>query len=114
MALRELLLNAVEATQPGSGEIQIGLHRQQSGVELSVSDNGRGMTAETLARVFEPFFTDKRSQHGTGLGLSITHAIVQDHGGRITAESAGLGRGSRFSVILPATLDGGPLADARI
>jgi two-component system NtrC family sensor kinase len=108
-----LLVNAVEATQPRSGKILVSLERHERVVELSVSDNGRGMSCETLQRVFEPFFTDKRSEHGTGLGLSITHAIVQDHGGRITTESAGLGQGSRFTVMLPATAEGGALAKLR-
>jgi two-component system, NtrC family, sensor kinase len=108
-----LLLNAVDATQPGSGQIFISLQKHEHVVELSVSDNGRGMTPQTLQRVFEPFFTDKRSEPGTGLGLSITHAIVQDHGGRITTESAGLGLGSRFTVILPIETEGGALADVR-
>ena len=76
-------------------------------MELSVFDNGRGMSAQTLDCVFEPFFTEKRGprQHGTGLGLSITHAIVEDHGGRVRAESDGPGRGSRFVVELPAAVD---------
>ena len=111
--LVNLLVNAIEATQPGSGRILISLERHERVVELSVSDNGRGMTSQTLQRVFEPFFTDKRSEHGTGLGLSITHAIVQDHGGRITTQSAGPGQGSRFTVILPTTTDGGALANLR-
>src|SRR5207248_6704007 len=81
--------------------------RTDGRVELSVSDNGRGMDAETLERVFEPFFTDKRGSRapgtaGTGLGLSITHAIVEAHGGRIRAHSDGAGKGSRFTVELPA------------
>ncbi|MDB5289525.1 MAG: periplasmic sensor hybrid histidine kinase, partial [Phycisphaerales bacterium] len=79
-------------------------------VELSVSDNGRGMEPQTLERVFEPFFTEKRGSadargartHGTGLGLSITHAIVESHGGSIAAQSDGPGKGSRFVVRLPA------------
>lgn len=66
------------------------------------------MTPETLDRVFEPFFTQKRGRGddgcglGTGLGLSISHAIVQNHGGTLTAESKGLGLGSRMIVRLPA------------
>jgi len=72
-------------------------------VELRVQDNGRGMTPATLERVFEPFFSEKRGERaGTGLGLSITHAIVQDHGGRIEARSPGPGQGSTFTVTLPA------------
>jgi signal transduction histidine kinase len=64
------------------------------------------MTPQTLERVFEPFYTEKRADRadgraGTGLGLSITHAIIAAHGGRLRAESDGPGRGSRFVVELP-------------
>jgi signal transduction histidine kinase len=108
-----LLVNAIEATATGGGgEVHVTVSRSRIGandqVELRVGDNGRGMTRETIDRAFEPFFTEKRGAGGSGdrpgigLGLSITHAIVQDHGGRIIAESDGLGRGSRFIVILPA------------
>jgi signal transduction histidine kinase len=70
-----------------------------------VTDDVPGMTAETVDRVFEPFFTEKRGvRTGTGLGLSIVHAIVTDHGGAITAASGGPGRGSRFVVTLPAVI----------
>jgi len=94
----------LEAVEPGKGEVKIEVGRDNGWVSLSVSDNGRGMTAQTVERVFEPFFTVKRGagQPGTGLGLSITHAIVQNHGGRIEAHSAGPGKGSEFVVQLPA------------
>ena len=84
--------------------MRIDVSRDDGSVELSVSDNGRGMTPQTLERVFEPFFTDKRGarQAGTGLGLSITHRIVESHGGSIRAESDGPDRGSRFVVRFPA------------
>ena len=51
---------------------------------LAVIDNGKGMTPQTLERIFEPFFTEKRGvrQAGTGLGLSISHAIIENHGGQ--------------------------------
>ena len=100
--LLNLTVNALEAV-PDSGEVRITGHRSDDWVELSVQDNGRGMTAETLEQIFEPFFTAKRGagEPGTGLGLSITHAIVENHGGRIRAESAGPGRGSRFVVRMP-------------
>ena len=66
-------------------------------------DNGRGMSKQTLERIFEPFFTNKRgvSRPGTGLGLPIAHAIVQDHGGRLRARSAGPGLGSTLIIELP-------------
>ena len=81
--------------------------RSDGRVELSVSDNGRGMTPQTMEHIFEPFFTDKRGSRqrgaaGTGLGLSITHAIIQNHGGTVSAHSDGPGKGSRFVIRLPA------------
>src|SRR5439155_14052830 len=93
-----LAMNALEASPPDSGQVQIDGRRQGPWVELSVRDNGRGMPAEVLDRVFEPFFTarpltDTPRDHGTGLGLSITHAIVESHGGEILAESEGPGHG---------------------
>jgi signal transduction histidine kinase len=101
-----LALNALEAAPPQSGRVRIELERQNGRVRLCVSDNGRGMSAETLGRVFEPFFTEKRGsrQAGTGLGLSITHRIVEAHGGTIAAQSDGPGTGSRFEVSLPAAI----------
>jgi len=69
------------------------------------------MTSDVIDHVFEPFFTARPGvsgtvtaarEPGTGLGLSITHAIVQNHGGQIRAESDGIGKGSRFVVRLPA------------
>jgi signal transduction histidine kinase len=67
-------------------------------VELVVTDTGHGMDAETLARIFDPFYTTKPT--GTGLGLSITYGIVRDHGGTIAAESIPA-EGTRFVVRLP-------------
>lgn len=102
--LLNLTVNALEAVSPERGEVRIGGRRAGDWVELSVDDNGKGMTPETLEHVFEPFFTAKRGagEPGTGLGLSITHAIVENHGGRIRVESDGPGCGSRFTVRLPA------------
>lgn len=97
-----LTLNALAATSAG-GEVKISVRKSDKMAELSVQDNGRGMSPEVLERVFEPFFTAKRGsgQPGTGLGLSITHAIVENHGGRIAGSSDGVGQGSRFVVQLP-------------
>jgi signal transduction histidine kinase len=65
---------------------------------VTVEDRGAGMDERTRARVFEPFFTTKK--RGTGLGLSIVKKIVEQHGGKITVESA-VGSGTRFHVELP-------------
>ena len=107
--LMNLLINALEATDDGTGEVRVTVTRDdEHHVTLVVSDNGRGMSSGTLERVFEPFFTERPRdpasppRPGTGLGLSITHAIIQSHGGRITAHSDGPGRGSRFVIELPA------------
>ena len=107
--LLNLTINALEAAPPVSGEVCIEGRRSRDWVELCVQDNGRGMCAEVLGHVFEPFFTARRggdlgerTERGTGLGLSITHAIVENHGGRIRVESAGPGQGARFTIRLPA------------
>lgn len=99
-----LALNALEATEPGWGRVEIRIHRADRFVELIVQDNGRGMGPDVLEHVFEPFFTAKRGamRPGTGLGLSIVNAIVENHGGEISAHSDGVGKGSRFTVRLPA------------
>ncbi len=69
--------------------------------ELTVADNGSGMTEEVLKHLYEPFFTRRRGGQGTGLGLSITYRIVTDHGGEIRATSDGPGKGSQIHVKLP-------------
>jgi signal transduction histidine kinase len=103
--LLNLTINALEAVAPGEGEVCIEGRRNNEWIELSVKDNGRGMGPDVLSRVFEPFFTARRTngERGTGLGLSITHAIVEGHHGRLEAESDGPGRGSRFTIRIPAT-----------
>jgi signal transduction histidine kinase len=105
--LLNLTLNAMEAVKPVSGEVTITVEALDGTARLTVADNGRGMSRETIERVFEPFFTEKRGSQGagTGLGLSISHAIVESHGGIVRARSEGSGKGSEFIVELPlATL----------
>ncbi len=69
-------------------------------VMVEVSDTGAGMTADVLARMYEPFFTTKGPDRGTGLGLSVVHGIVEQHGGWIECESRA-GQGTMFRVFLP-------------
>ncbi len=98
-----LTINALEAVEPDVGEVQLEGRRHNGTIELVVSDNGYGMTDETREHVFDPFYTQRTAskRRGLGLGLSITHAIVESHGGRITAQSDGPNCGSRFTVKLP-------------
>jgi PAS domain S-box-containing protein len=70
-------------------------------INLTVKDSGSGMTPEVTERIFDPFFTTKKLGEGTGMGLSVVHGIVKSHGGTITVESSP-GKGSKFSVFLPA------------
>jgi signal transduction histidine kinase len=107
--LLNLAINALEAVFPQTGQVHIDIARVDGLVELSVTDNGRGMSPDVLEHIFEPFFTSKRgaSQPGTGLGLSISHAIVESHGGHIFAYSDGANQGSRFVVRLPPIQPGG-------
>jgi signal transduction histidine kinase len=95
--LWNIALNGVEAMQ-GPGRLDIAVARRGAVVAIAVTDTGGGMPVEEHRRVFEPFYSRKRS--GTGLGLTIARRIVATHGGRIDVESTP-GQGSRFTVVLP-------------
>lgn len=100
-----LMINALEAVRQRGEEarIAVSIAPADGCVRLVVADNGIGMSEEVLHQVFEPFYTRRPATSGTGagLGLAITHAIVTEHGGRISAESDGPDRGARFVVELP-------------
>jgi nitrogen-specific signal transduction histidine kinase len=76
-------------------------------VLLEISDNGPGIAAAELPRIWDPFWTTKEEGEGTGLGLSVVHGIVTDHGGTIDVESS-LGAGTTFSITLPRFGHDGP------
>ncbi|MES1211207.1 MAG: ATP-binding protein, partial [Acidobacteriota bacterium] len=98
--LLALLMNALDATGAG-GHIEVKTARgPMGGASFAVIDDGAGMPAEVLDKIFSPFFTTKPFGQGTGLGLAICHGIVTSHGGRIEVESEP-GRGTRISVSLP-------------
>ena len=96
-----LLSNAIDAVAAGdrpAREVTVLAGRSGDGVRVEVRDSGVGMDAETLARIFQAFFTTKPK--GMGLGLSISRTIVEAHGGTLSAHSAP-GMGSTFRIELP-------------
>lgn len=95
-----LITNALDCLDT-NGQLTISAEANGEWAELEFTDNGCGMTSETLTHLFEPFFTRKRQGQGTGLGLSISYRIITDHGGQIVASSQGPGRGAQFTVTLP-------------
>ncbi len=100
-----LLTNAAKYT-PAGGSIRVILGAEGSDAVVRVSDNGAGIPGEMLERVFDLFAqvdsTLDRAQGGLGIGLSLVRKMMILHGGSVTAESPGLGRGSTFTVRLPA------------
>jgi signal transduction histidine kinase len=100
-AVLNLILNSIEAIER-EGRITIRIRREDGdeNVEavIEVSDTGRGISEEDLARVFNPFFTTTKG--GTGLGLPAVRRIARAHGGRVEAESQ-MGEGATFRIRLP-------------
>jgi signal transduction histidine kinase len=98
-ALINLILNAIEATDPG-GKVTVSTSfvPEAESVELTVSDSGKGIPEEDMGKIFDPFFTTRES--GTGLGLAITHGIIEQHGGMIEVDSK-VGSGARFTIRFP-------------
>jgi signal transduction histidine kinase len=100
-----LITNAAHAIQDAGrvdgGEIEIGAgplvddNGAPVGLQVSVGDNGNGISPENVVRVFDPFFTTKAEGRGTGLGLSIVRTIVESHGGRVWVRSI-VGTGTKF------------------
>jgi two-component system, OmpR family, sensor histidine kinase BaeS len=102
--LANLLANGLRHT-PQGGAVKLSVAQRPDGVEFDVADNGEGIAAEHLDRVFERFYrvdpARTRATGGTGIGLAIVRAIVEAHGGSVTATSAGLGCGTTFTVMVP-------------
>ena len=101
--LNNLFSNAARHA-PDSSPIRVAARRDGMHVAVSVSDEGRGVAPERLPHLFQKYTgadDAARGLSGTGLGLAICKGLVEAHGGRIRAESAGIGRGTRFTFTLP-------------
>ncbi len=103
-----LITNAAQALPPQDGEITLVSRAENDGVTVEVIDNGSGIPEDVLPKIFDPFYTTKEIGKGTGLGLSISYQIIQDHGGKIHADSNA--EGTKFTVWLPVT----PPADNKL
>jgi signal transduction histidine kinase len=97
---RNLITNAIQATQPG-GRVTVTTLRDKDKVEVNVSDTGSGIPPERLGAIFDDFVTTKK--RGLGLGLAITKRIVEQLGGTITVASE-LGKGTTFTMRFPVAL----------
>jgi signal transduction histidine kinase len=102
--LANLLNNAARYTEP-SGSMRIGVAERGGGVEFWVKDNGRGIPAELLPRVFDLFVQEREGGGGLGIGLTLVKQLVSMHEGRVEARSEGSGKGSEFRVWLPMCED---------
>ena len=102
--MTNLLASAIKFT-PTGGVVSIRLARRRAQAEITVSDTGRGISAEFLPHIFEPFGQvagDKTTAaDGLGLGLAIARHIIESHKGKINAESHGEGKGTTLKVTLP-------------
>jgi len=93
-----IVLNAIDAMSP-FGKLKIATKAQANCISLIISDNGKGIPADELPRLFQPFYSKKESS-GTGLGLAVTYGIVQAHRGNIEVQSV-VGEGTTFTLNFP-------------
>jgi signal transduction histidine kinase len=101
-----LLDNAAKYTAPG-GYLDLSVAVKGAELCMRVGDNGNGIEPELIPQIFDLFMLDKhgdgRQPAGVGLGLALVKSLVLLHGGRVTADSPGLGKGSLFCVYLPTS-----------
>ena len=99
VAFTNLLVNAVEAMEEGKGQLEIRSERVKDRVQVTIGDNGKGMSAEDRERIYQPFFSGRKG--GMGLGLTEARNIFNAHGVLLTVESE-LGKGTTFKLLFPA------------
>ncbi|CAL1516412.1 Adaptive-response sensory-kinase SasA [Chitinophaga sp. MM2321] len=98
IALLNIIINGVEAMKAGDGTLSIHTYHEQDRVYIRITDTGSGIREENIAKLFEPFFTNKTK--GTGLGLTATQNIILQHKGNISVESTP-GEGTSFLISFP-------------
>ena len=105
--LKNLIVNAEQAIREARdrGTLRIRLGKSNGSVWASFQDDGIGIPAENISRIFDPFYTTKRPGRGTGLGLSICKSIMKEHNGNVEAVNAP-GGGAVFTVSLPTATHG--------
>jgi two-component system sensor histidine kinase HydH len=97
--LMNLLKNSINAT-PLGGEVSLSASEDDHHVRIAVSDNGNGMTEQEREKMFDPFFTTRKT--GTGLGLAVSHQIIEQHSGTFEVKTA-QGEGTTVTIVLPKT-----------
>lgn len=103
--LLNLVNNAIDAMDPGGGQLDIMSRVEADSVVVSIADTGCGIPKANLPRIFDPFFTTKPVGKGTGLGLSIIYGIINKMGGEISVRSV-VDKGTVFTIRLPAVAEG--------
>jgi signal transduction histidine kinase len=103
IALLNIIVNAIEAMPPENGMLRISTSAIRDHCQIRISDNGKGMNAEILSRIFDPYFTSKPK--GNGLGLTNTQNIILNHKGKVQVQSEE-GKGTEFIIILNRMEDG--------
>ena len=109
------LLSNASRNSPESSLVKVAAVRDGVHVAISVADEGRGIPAERLPHLFRKFYQSEAEDYGgdTGLGLAICKGIVEAHGGRICAESEGMGLGARFTFTVPAIEEASTISPRR-
>jgi CheY-like chemotaxis protein len=102
-----LLTNAAKYTDPG-GHIWLSAAHEGEQIAIQVRDNGKGIASHFLPRVFDMFAQSDIRRGGLGLGLSLVKQLVELHGGKVSARSDGVGKGSEFTLRLPLAAEQQP------
>ena len=98
IAMCNIFVNAIEAMEEQKGHLKISSYNIEESIVMEVKDNGHGISEDHLSKMFNPFFTNKKS--GVGLGLTTTKNIIEAHNGYIEIDSK-LEEGTVFRIILP-------------